>query len=590
VVSRLRPGRPLLSLGLLVVAVVLVYLPSLSGDLVWDDVLLIRDNPALGSPATAWDAAWGDFYAQRPDLPRAGYLRPLPVLLNAATYQLWGAWALPYRVTNLLLHLGGALLLAWLLVRLGAPASSTEANPTLSTIWPPEGQGHPTSLPTSGQSVGDDPTSLARAPGSPPADGLVSGPLADGGPATWGLAAAAAALFALHPVQTEAVAFVSARTDLLAAVFALLTVHAVLDARAGRRRGFFLAPGFFVLSLLSKEAALLLPGALLALLGFPRRRSVRRLLVFLGVLAMLYVGLRLVAGSLPSPAEPVGPHRLASALNLAALYLRLLVWPTDLHLLYDDLPVDEVGWPAFVVLLLFFGWLASLRRPGLVRAAGTWLVCGLLPVLQLVPLATLASERYLYLPSLALALGAWPLLDRARRYWPRLFVPGLSAVLLLAGLGSATRALDWRDALQLWTAEASRPAASYKAFLNLGATLAERGRLPEARRSLLLAWERQPGDPTVWRNLVRVELGLVPTGPGMDPELRSRFLAEALSRSPDFVSLARYAVPLRQAGLELLAHLLEERAAAPARSSRRGGGVGCSAGRGCDRVPELVDP
>ena len=142
---------------------VLAYSPSLTGEFVWDDVILIRDNAALATPASAWNASISDFFQQSEaaasvhvDLPSSGYRRPVPTLLNAVTLASFGPSPLPFRLSNLIIHgLCIALVMA-LCHRLG-----------LAT----------------------------------------------------GAAGAGAAIFALHPVNTEAVAFVSGRTDLLAALF-----------------------------------------------------------------------------------------------------------------------------------------------------------------------------------------------------------------------------------------------------------------------------------------------------------------------------------------------------------------------------------
>lgn len=503
--DRAAARRLAAGLAVLLALTTAAYAPSLDGEFVWDDVILIRDNPALRTLEGAWAAATGDFFRQSgASLPASGYRRPLPTLLNAATLWLAGTSPLPFRLTNLALHLLAVALALLALVRLG----------------------------------------LAPTP-----------------------AVLGAGLFALHPVQTEAVAFISGRTDLLAAVFALASLLAYLHAR---RRGGYAAPAAglvaFALAGLSKEVAWMLPAALLALeragLVAPHGRRRRGLLAgYATVLALLL--LPRLLGAVPGVERLYFPaERLPVVVpNLAATYARLLVWPTELRALYDDLPVARAGaLTAIGAAVLVALAVAALQRGAPRLAAGAaWIGSFLLPVLHLVPIPTLAAERYLYLPALGLGLLLAATIEAAR---PRTVALGAAAAaLVVAGLGTAVRAADWRDGVTLWSAEVARDASGFKAWHNLAAALAESGRRDEAAAALERAWRLKPGHPTVFRNLVRLEL--VRRGaPGLTPSQRAAFLEDALAASPHPDRLADWVAPLERAGRPHLARWVAEMAAA----------------------------
>lgn len=534
------PRAHLLAILLTLLAiVVLAYLPSLDGGFVWDDVILIRDNPVLRSPGGPLAGLAADFFAgTKGDLSAAsGYWRPLVTLLNRVTLAAFGADPLPFRLENLLLHLAVSVLFFGLLRRLGL--------------------------------------------------GLL--------PAALGLGT-----FALHPVQTEAVAFISGRPDLLAACFVLLAVHAYLVARAAPGRGRALAGGAvallcWLLAVAAKETALLLP-LLLAVLEWlgldgtstgtgtststgtrpgARNRLPATLLALLGLAAL---GLRAAAGPVVAAHGGVSASTLPLvAASLTGLYARLLVWPQDLHVGYDDFPAATFGSATAAGLAVWVGLAALLllgrRRAPRAVLAGAWFAFFLTPVLQLVPIRSLAAERYLYLPSMGLALAvalglqwlAGPGAGGGTSAWlrPLRRVASLGVVLLLLAAGGATmaRAADWRSELTLWSAELGGGHAGFTAYQNLGAALAEQGGSREAAALLVLAWRDRPGHPIVFRTLARLgAAGHLPGCPPLPAALRASFLAAALAPHPSPAELGRLGPALEQAGCPALARLGAEMA------------------------------
>lgn len=254
-------------------------------------------------------------------------------------------------------------------------------------------------------------------------------------------AAAGAALFAVHPVHTEAVAGIVGRADIFAAgfSFAALLAWSRLPPRGTTAR--LAVPALFLLALGSKESAVMLP-ALLILYDAATGRLVRtRLrewlreraapLALMAGVVLVWTAARfaVLGGFAPQSINavlahaPDGTARVPTALQIWPEILRLLIAPRVLLADYGPrilLPVD--GWSprALAGLLLLCGSIAG----GLLalwrgrRAAGLallWAPIALFPVTNLViPIGVLMAERTLYIAVFALSLGAALAIDRVR--------------------------------------------------------------------------------------------------------------------------------------------------------------------------------
>jgi len=353
----------------------------------------------------------------------------------------------------------------------------------------------------------------------------------------------AALLYAVHPIQTEAVAYISGRRDLLSTLFVFLGVLAFLRRRdRGNCGGLGLIVAAYVLGLLAKEMAITLPLLLLAYdaihqatlpPGTPVLPMVAALLrTGPGCLARdrrLYLPLLLLSGVFSVFAiffsGATGAHRqygggleltvLTSARTIAH-YLKLLLFPATLNADYsfDAFPVSRSFFdPAallaiLLVVAILIGLVALLPAEPVAAFGGAWFCITLLPVSQIIPHHEIMAEHYLYLPSFGFFLVAAHFADQLldwRRGATALY--GIYAcIVLLLSARTIVRNPDWHDTLTLWQKTVQTAPRSARARNNLGMALLERDQLEAAERELEEAVQITPNDGQRRENLGRLYL------------------------------------------------------------------------------------
>jgi tetratricopeptide (TPR) repeat protein len=471
-----EPQGPLAALGwdnrATALAVVLVLLTAaafgscLGNEFVlWDDDKNFDENPSyrgLGWAQLLWD--WTSFHV--------GVYQPLAWMLLGAEYLVFGLRPWGYHLTSLLLYALNSVVLF-------------ELTMTLLRRCRPEPE-----------------------PRSAAGRSLALG------------AALAVALFAIHPLRTEVVAWASCQPYLPCALFSMLTVlaylHAFPETEGGPvrqpRRGWLLGSfGLFVAALLSKAVAVTLPAVLLILDVYPLGRlggasgrwfgpAVRRVwwekLPF-AALSLAFAGLAIVGRLHARHLVDVRNRGLASRVAQACygvwFYLVKTVLPTDLTAYYP-LPA-RITWSAPVFLLSILAtlgvsvglFLLRRRHPGLLAAWLSYLVI-LAPNSGLMTVGDqIVADRYSYAalmgPVVLLAAGLRWLSAAARRAWPAGACLGAASLGVLAGLIVLSRAQcqTWQTSERLWTHALSRGAdRSAVAHYNLGLVRYRQGRLEEA--------------------------------------------------------------------------------------------------------------
>jgi tetratricopeptide (TPR) repeat protein len=413
---------------LILIITFVVYSLSLCNGFVWDDELLIVHNPDIKRPDALRSAFSAELFHKKGEFASLTYYRPLITVTNAISYALFGLKPLFYHLTNVLIHLLNCALVYLLLARYFAM-------PHLALLL-------------------------------------------------------ATLVFALHPIHTESVCFISGKTDLLATTFFLLaTLCYIAPLRpahpknaplphAPRLSLLLLTPLFYALGLLAKEMVIVLPVLLLALDYFAMSQPLRtylarntlRLLLSLFpllLIAVAYLAVRftLIKG-ITMPPYPTRHFTttLFTMLPVLLYYIKLTLLPTSMLCDYTNFfpIVTSIHNPLFVlssaatVALLTITLILLLRKSPYFLAL-FWFELTLLPVLNIFPLGIWLAERFLYLPSIGFALLIGLIVQslfregRKANLLLEFTALGLIVLLLLGyALKTAERSLVWKDDYTLW--------------------------------------------------------------------------------------------------------------------------------------------
>jgi tetratricopeptide (TPR) repeat protein len=471
----------------LTVLVVSAYANSLQNGFVWDDTQQILRNPDI-RPGTPWSHLFtSDVWAftHPGERSRNNYYRPLQMLTYRVTAQLFGFSARAFHAVSLFFHLLATLLAYAILVQL----------------------------------------TRSRA-----------------------LAGTAAALFAVHPIHTEAAAWVSALPELGCAIFFLLAFWLFLLARPVSAAGsveppdrWFLRPELWILSwvcfalaLLWKEMALTLPIVIAAYLFLcepgplpilARLRTAFWVTLPYGAVVAAYLPLRyhalgfLYVSQRKWSLSPLG--YVLTVIDLLAKYWWKLLLPLHLNAYYVFDPVRSLGEPRALAAILFLFVAAAaiaygFRRGPLGSFAVSWVFLTLVPVLNLRGVGrNVFAERYVYIPSLGFCLlivwlGSKGLskLPAGFRSWAGASV--LTVFLFFYVAQTVRRNADWRDPFTFFsqTLEASPNSPDMENGL---AELfrSERSDLDTAEHHYLHAVAlAQQQDPPEWDQIDSAEVGL----------------------------------------------------------------------------------
>ncbi len=324
------------------------------------------------------------------------------------------------------------------------------------------------------------------------------------------IATFAALIFGVYPIHIESVVWLSGATDPLAALFLLGSV--LLWMRGGGWTNNPSRVGSIVCysaALLTKETAIVFPAIIFAyaILGLdstpttpaadaPRVvRAIGDTVPFLAVTA-LYLAVRyaVLRGVPPEPPWLSTRDAVLTAPLALVFYLRQLLWPFSLSLFYSFPVVSNPQSLHFWLPLLALVAIAALiylywRRTNqsLIPIAAAWCFLPLLPVLDIALFQRddTVHDRYLYLPTVGLAIGAGLLLstlarpvDHARR--PRPLVAVAAILIATFSISTAVQSAPWRENLPLYAHAVGRSPNDTIARNNLAAEFVRQGRLDEA--------------------------------------------------------------------------------------------------------------
>ncbi len=451
-----------ISLLLLVLLTFLVYAGTLRNGFIWDDDDYITKNPLLTQPGglgRIWTSFYHPEYNREVSTPQ---YYPLVFSTFYLEHKLWGLKPTGYHATNVIIHAANAVLLFFLLRRLGISS---------------------------------------------------------------GVAWVTAALFALHPVQVESVAWATERKNVLSTFFYFSSFIAFLiHDDTGRRRHLVASLFFFLLALLSKTVALTLPAAMLLALYLRGRERpwhaarwvIPHFVLGLGMGLLTSVVERYRVGAQGPEWDLSFWQRLIIASRAVWFYFGKLAFPHPLAFFYVRWQVNAVSPVAWLpVLGLILAVLAAwFLRKQLGRAPVFCAVCfvvTLSPALGFInfyPMRySFVADHFQYLADWSMILllvlaGKW-LLEQLFHHEQRATAAALvsATVLLVAGRLTWEQAKNYRDLETLWSRTIAANPAAWLAHNNLGVLLSQRSEFVEAMDHYRKTIEYNPRYAEAYNNL-----------------------------------------------------------------------------------------
>ncbi len=465
--------NPLALGALLAVAVVIVYLRTLSHGFIWDDDLHVTANPRIIGPQglkEIWTSAAANYF-------------PLVLTNFWLQHALWGLQPFGYHAVTVACHAIAAVLLWRVLLALRVPGA-----------W------------------------------------------------------LGAALWALHPVQVESVAWISELKNTQSAIFFLLSILYFVrwlddaEQRPARRADYALALFFGLLAILSKPSTVMLPVAL-GLCAWWRRGALRVrdavALAPLFALSALASGWtiweqRSHSGAIGAEWNQTFPERIAIAGQIAWFYLGKLAWPHPLTFIYprwapSAAPLAFLPFAAAAAGLAVLWWRRDRWRPAFVAAV--FFLALLFPVLDFFAVYffrySFVGDHFQYLAS----MGPLALLGAGLTRLPRrlLAVAAGALVFVFGGLSWRQSAI-YHSSVTLWQATLADNPAAVMAWFNLGDSLSVERRYPESIVAYREALRQRP-ESADGHN----DLGCVLTLTG-DVTAAIRELEQAIALKPDFAA------------------------------------------------------
>ncbi len=329
-----------------------------------------------------------------------------------------------------------------------------------------------------------------------------------------------AALFALHPLHVESVAWIAERKDLLSTCLGLLATLAYV--RYARRPGagrYLPVMLLLALGLAAKPMLVTLPFVLLLLDYWPLRRLTWKrvwekipLFALAAASSVVTLVVQRAGGATRSVEGFPLPERLFNAVVAYATYLWKTVWPRDLAVFYPHpgatLAAWKIGLSALVLIAITAVAVRARRSRPYLIVGWLWYLGMLVPVIGLVQVGSQSmADRYTYLPLIGLfVIVAWVVGDVLPRPGAaRLAVP---AAIALVALSWSTRAQlgVWRSSETLFEHALAVTERNYVARNNLGLVLAERGLLDEAVTHYEAALSYEPDHAPLHVNLANARL------------------------------------------------------------------------------------
>jgi hypothetical protein len=410
----------------------------------------------------------------------------------------------------------------------------------------------------------------------------------------------AAALFLVHPVQAEAVSYISGLADPLAVLFLLLGLLQYQTFDRGEdnlKRGLTLGSSFvfFVLALLSKELAIVFPLLAVLLTVFSWRkysteeRAMRlKILVGFGAVAVVYLYLRatalnftgVIGSSRQDNVYTQNLHvRLITFVSVLWEYFKMLVAPIHLYLErpytgFTDLFTPRGIFGLLVVAGGLIGSYFSLRKAKTFALGFLWFFTVLSLYSGVVPLNAVYLEHWLYLPLIGLGILLAALYDRLRSdAGKEVFIFIFAAIIFLLGTRTFVRNLQWVDVIKFYNNELRYNQGSARVYNNLAMGYADNGDFSSAITNYQKAIETYDIYPQTHHNLANAYLNVGRVDEGIEEyfkalELEPNFIYShvalykvysALERTKKAEKFAEFAVRIQDGGTVTFEEIEEAR-------------------------------
>lgn len=342
-------------------------------------------------------------------------------------------------------------------------------------------------------------------------------------------AVAAGLIFAVHPVQTEAVTYIVQRAASLAGLFSFLTLWLYQQARFSGRRPAYAAAWFSALAaMFTKETAFTLPVAIVLydLIFWPgeedgRKRKIVRWLPFLmllGVIPVLiffYSPIRFAGDLFGSRQTDLISRKdyLLTQFNVIAKYVQLILFPAGQNIDYDFPIVKKISdrgtlVSAAAILAVFVTAFRMIRREPLIAFSIFWFFLALAVESSFIPIQDVIAERRLYIPLAGACLFMAVVLFRALGHQKRGWLVLILIAVLLSG-ATYRRNEIWKSGAALWQDAVNKSPRKARPYHNLAHHLSRKGQFEEAMRYCARAMQIDPAypDPYITLGLIYGNLG-----------------------------------------------------------------------------------
>ena len=315
--------------------------------------------------------------------------------------------------------------------------------------------------------------------------------------------AAVGAIWAIHPLRVESVAWVAERKDVLSTLFFIAAMLAYVRSAAGsvgssrRRRigGATLVIVLFILAVMAKPMALTLPAALLLLDVWPLKRKpawLDKLPLFAisaAVLGVTFVGQEHALASIPLSV------RIANALTAYAVYLRKFFIPTELAILYPyDYDIAPFVIAICLLILAAITFVVFRNKHRYLAAGWLWYVITIVPVIGIVQAgAQSMADRFMYIPSIGLTFAVvWFAADHLAATTSKYAAIAAVAILSILSLYQTT---FWKSSVTVWSRAVAVTKDNASAEMHLASALEAEGRADEAMPHYVEAARTSHGAP-----------------------------------------------------------------------------------------------